>query len=56
MGNGGSLQEKIAKESDDFQDVLQIEWLEEDYFNISLKTVYSLKFFNDRSKFSELFW
>ena len=50
LGHGGSHQKEIDKESDEFQDIIQIDSFYENYHNLSLKTGYTLKFFNDDSK------
>ena len=51
FGNGGPDQDKVEEESVQYGDIIQVESLVDNYSNLSLKTAYTLKFFNDESKF-----
>ena len=50
MGHGESVQYDIDREVNTFGDVIQIKGFREDYHNLTLKTAYTIKFFNDKSK------
>ena len=53
LGKGTGNEEEIEKEQEEFGDIL-IEDFEDSYFNLTLKTLYILKHFKERPKFTHL--